>query len=219
MFFLVYFPDLHEKRIVKSAWIKTIPVDNMCKRGINRNIWHLIFFSEDENEKENFKLPISRGPNNGNACYIGLLIKCFGKNSVQIKKNIFIINNWLIDSFAAKLEEAKKYERNHRTFCPAIYNEKRLKEYRSDVSFEEMEIENVVDETAAQLEELSQVVKQLNEQLGVEDLTADDDDDDGDFHGDEFDDENDAPFNDLISGHHVFEITVSMNLLKQKNVF
>lgn len=78
MFFVVFLSDLHENRVVKASWIKTLPVLSMIKNSINRNIAHLIFLSNEENDTPNFDLPISQ-KNRDRACFVGYLIKSFGK--------------------------------------------------------------------------------------------------------------------------------------------
>lgn len=79
MYFTVFFSDLNENQIVKAAWIEKIPILNMFKNGINTNIHHKIYFSTDQDDQPDFKLPISYRLCDEPACYRGYLVKCFCK--------------------------------------------------------------------------------------------------------------------------------------------
>lgn len=77
-----------------------------------------------------------------------------------------------------KFEEAEKFAKNRRIFQPAVYNAKRLDEYRSDVMFQEQQDMLFIDDpTTVRLQELMEEVRQLNSQVGVEDLTEQNEED------------------------------------------
>lgn len=78
MFFAVYFPEISENRVVKANWIKSLPVLNMIKKSINRNILHLIFWSNDPSDEADFSLP-KGDENSDRACFEGFLLKSFGE--------------------------------------------------------------------------------------------------------------------------------------------
>lgn len=66
-------------------------------------------------------------------------------------------------------KEACEYARKRRRFIPPLYNVNRLMEYSSDI-----ELGGVIDEvdiSDVQLENLIKEVKDLNDKLGIEDLT------------------------------------------------
>lgn len=71
--------------------------------------------------------------------------------------------------------EAEQYTKKRRSFRPAIYNSKRLKEYSSDIVFDEpiCPVTTIVNPLDARLKELQEIVRKLNEELGTEDLTED----------------------------------------------
>lgn len=73
MFFAVFLSDLNENRVVKAQWVKTIPILNMIKKSVNRNIKHLIFWSDANDDVPNFNLPISKNSCD-RACYVGHLL-------------------------------------------------------------------------------------------------------------------------------------------------
>lgn len=102
-----------------------------------------------------------------------------------------IFNSWNL----ATRNLAVNYALKRRAILPAVYNVKRLKEYLTDVKYEEevTEITNA-DQSVARISELAEIIKQLNDELGLEDLTIDSDDDDDDlkeFHDDAEDNEMD----------------------------
>lgn len=76
---------------------------------------------------------------------------------------------------------ALEYAQGRRVFRPALYNEKRLKEYSSDVEHRKMREPRVVDSSASRLNELSEIIIRLNAELGDEDLTIDTDGDDNEL--------------------------------------
>lgn len=77
----------------------------------------------------------------------------------------------------ANKQDAANYIKNHRTIRPACYNEKRRKEYIPDDSIPKAILDSITgddnDPSARRLAKISEAVKRLNEQLGIEDLTQD----------------------------------------------
>lgn len=126
---------------------------------------------------------------------------------------------------------ALRYAQNRRAFQPAIYNERRMKEYSSDVECHIVKEPAIVDLSVGRLNELSEIIKQLNVELGDEDLTVDADDDDNQnesfevAHDDYELDEESIPHddvepandidlnenlveNDALSGNHLYKLNV-----------
>lgn len=79
MYFVFFLPDLKQNKVVKEPWIKSIPVKNMCKNSINANIVHTVFFSNNEQDKADFTLPIRKEFSDQPSCYTGFMLKCFRK--------------------------------------------------------------------------------------------------------------------------------------------
>lgn len=71
--------------MVKASWIKTIPILNMYKHSINRNIPHIVFYSNDDEEAD-FSLDVSHQELD-RGIYIGYLVAYFRKYEYSIKYN------------------------------------------------------------------------------------------------------------------------------------
>lgn len=78
------------------------------------------------------------------------------------------------------MDDASNYCRERRTFLPPVYNEKRMKEYVSDVGklhhSNPLALNGFVDAEQEQIDELRNQVNRLNEKVGSEDLTRDEND-------------------------------------------
>lgn len=125
LFLTIFLCDCRRKIIVPFNFIKKLNFAKTFNNRINRNQNHLVYFSTDLEDSPDFDLPVSKKfLFNRKACYIGKLLKAFGKFFFEHDKYLFYFYSQIPDNLA----EAKQYLNRRRNVTPAIYNSKRLKE-------------------------------------------------------------------------------------------
>lgn len=155
---------------IPAAWCGNFDLAVSMNQSINKNIKRRIFFSPDESKSPNFKLPLAETfDENHDACYTAKILKVF---------NTF--------------DEAYSYLQKKRNVFPAVYNPKRLNQ-----RLPPLVDENIEAMIKKETKPLLNAIRYANTLIGVQDLTADDDEEFAEmFTIDDDDDANPADIED-----------------------
>lgn len=80
MFATIILAESHERLVIPLKYILSLDVVQIYNRGISRTKKHIIYYSNDDSDEPNFRLPIRSDFNdNEPACYYAHILNVFGK--------------------------------------------------------------------------------------------------------------------------------------------